>query len=181
MGNVGRWFLWFGCLAVGLLGADFSRYTVTPPVKKGSAPIAQSSAASGTVKPQGQKRIGVGLLLGSPTGLSLLYPLQNRWQLQGAYAVQGGDKGYTYFHIDSVIPFYAVSGISSGKVPVYYGVGLGHQTGDDGGTALRLPVGVRYLPKGYRYGAFLELGPSMRFSPDTQMGFFAGAGLHFYF
>lgn len=137
------------------------------------------------------KRLGLGVMLGSPTGLSgkVWMDHVNAWDFAvgslGYY--YGRDKAFGYYgfvaHADYLWHHYDVFGEQGSeaarKVPVY--LGLGGTLATPGFIGIRGVVGVTYISD-EPFDFFVELAPTLGFGEAAAFGGVdAGLGARYYF
>ena len=129
------------------------------------------------------ENLGVGLMVGAPTGLSL-----KTW-LDSTHAVDVG-LGWTaehdenfHVHADYLFHDFSVFKPSSGRMPLYYGVGgaISSKSGDDTHVGIRVPFGISYLLTNSPLEIFGELAPRADFSSNSHLMVDAALGIRFYF
>lgn len=137
------------------------------------------------------EEFGLGLIVGEPTGLSVKYWLDEEQAIDGAVAWSFWDGDGLELHADYLWHDYDLLGDepSSGKLPVYFGVGarlkfredegLGH---DDNDTlfGIRVPVGIGYLFQGKPFDLFAEISPILDLTPDVELDLSIAVGLRYY-
>lgn len=136
---------------------------------------------AGTMPAQ-QRRVGIGVTLGAPTGLSIKYWESEKVAIQGYI---GGGFGGVTFGADYLRHS---NEFKDPQWPFYYGFGAflgpaaGGPTIKTGSTALgvRGVMGVDYLSPNRRFDISFEIGPALLLSPDVGIGVGAGLGLRFY-
>ncbi len=136
------------------------------------------------------RQLGIGIIAGEPTGLSVKYWLDDTQAIDGAAAWSFWDDDgfqlhadYLWHNFDLVDP-----GAADGKLPVYYGVGArlkfeeDNGKGDDGDTVfgIRVPLGISYLFEDGRFDVFAELVPVLDLAPDVELDLQLAVGLRFY-
>lgn len=139
--------------------------------------------------------VGVGVILGEPTGVSIKKWVSATRAVDGAAAWSLSDNESFRLHADYLIHLYDPEDLRAiqDKVPLYYGVGLrvrleddedeGRGNGDDEDTTLgvRIPVGLTYyLPK-QSIDLFVEFVPVLDVVTDTDIDIDAAIGARFYF
>jgi hypothetical protein len=140
------------------------------------------------------KGVGIGLVLGEPTGLSakLWTTRTNAFDFGLGLAI-GGDrisrndyyyngKSRLHFHMDYL--WHSFSAINSTeRFPLYYGIGGRYNSGGgyDGSLGVRGVFGIAWLPRGTPIDIFLELVPVFQITPSTGFGIDAGLGIRFFF
>jgi hypothetical protein len=110
-----------------------------------SISLAQAKEASAKGAFQGD--FGLGLILGSPTGLSGEVRLARTTSIDFAVGLDAFDDEDTYFHLDYLIYLTDLSRGGSLGVPIYLGVGgnvydHGGDFGDDMHIGARIPFGL---------------------------------------
>ena len=137
------------------------------------------------------KGLGVGVIAGTPTGLSMKYWTDKNTAIDAAaeWSTSGNDK--FYFHADYLLHDYRLIKQTELKVklPVYYGIGahieLKENTPSKGNDndilAIRVPVGISCLFTNSRLEVFAEIVPALELSPDTDLSLNAAVGGRIYF
>ena len=130
-----------------------------------------------------ERNIGVGLIVGEPTGISAKW-----WQNETVAYDAGVTWALSYdaelhLHADYLRHNYDLLGkeISKGKLPLYYGVGARLRLSDDPVLGARVPVGVNYLFKNEPIGIFIEAVPTLNLLPDVDFELNGGIGARYYF
>ena len=136
-------------------------------------------------RPEG---LGVGVLLGAPTGLSVAYRFDDpRHAVAGglAWSVSSRD---VQVHLDYqlVLQRYESEEVDTVDFPLYVGVGARFRAGDspyknDPNFGLRVPFGVAVHPKSLPIEGFVEVAPIVGLFPDTTVYVDAGFGVRVYF
>ncbi len=162
----------------------------TEPPPAAPAPTAQAAAESLITRdPEG---IGVGLLLGAPTGFSAA------WRPGGRFLVDAGvawsfvptTRGVTSFvqlHVDGAFDLtdMRTAEMPDMHFPLSLGVGprirLGGGTGYDAfNLALRVPVTMGFWHEGVPVEGFIELAPGVGVFPLTEFILDAAIGVRFW-
>lgn len=133
---------------------------------------------------ESRKKMGVGVVLGAPTGFSLKYWQNSTIAYQGSIGASFGGGltvGVDYLgHYDT---------FHDAEFPFYYGAGA--YIGDAGlsgrsfarnafAFGVRGVFGVDYLPPAFPFDIAFELGPSLLLTPTVAMGLEIGIALRFY-
>ena len=121
------------------------------------------------------KGLGLGLIFGEPTGLSAKLWTSQRTALDAAVAWSFSGAGWLHVQSDFLIHNYDLLDVSSGKLPVYYGVGAFLAFSSDLGLGARVPVGLAYQFEDAPVDIFFELAPGLSLLPD--LAFYIGGGL----
>lgn len=135
--------------------------------------------------------LGLGLVVGEPTGISAAYRLDKTQSVQALLAWKLTSPGGVLvaadylFHFDDLLEFEGV------RIPLYAGAGAkvailtgdAHYKDSDSafGLGVRIPLGVRWEFKQVPVEAFLELVPGMLLLPGTIPDIGAGIGARWYF
>ena len=164
-------------------------YTLTLGVKLILAMVGMAQADDVIVgRPDG---LGVGLVLGSPTGISLVK--RERDELWQAAAGWNAVRDALHLTVDRLLTISEVKNEATPNTtwPLYVGAGLSVRLGGDIGgrfdsddndasLGIRLPAGITMLPRDTRIDAFFELVPVMSIYPATDFDLDAGLGLRIY-
>ncbi len=158
------------------------------------ASIALILFISGLAANAQERKFGLGVILGEPTGLSakLWTTGRNAFDFGLGWSV-GGDRigrhdvyydggSRVHFHMDYL--WHSFDAIrSTERFPLYYGVGGRFNSGGGYHSALavRGVLGIAWLPRGAPVDVFLEAAPSLQFAPATGFGIDAGLGARYYF
>lgn len=144
-----------------------------------------SAAQSGL----GKRGLGLGIILGEPTGLSVKKWVDKETAIDGAAAWAFAGSGSFQIHADYLKHVYNVidpAGIG-GRLPFYFGVGGRVKFHDernrstDTRVGLRIPLGLTYLPDNAPFDLFFEIVPILDATPSTDVRLNAAIGGRFYF
>jgi hypothetical protein len=139
-----------------------------------------------------QDKLGIGLIVGEPTGLSVKYWLDEEHAIDGAAAWSFWDGDGFQLHADYLwhnCDLLDEPGGLDGKLPVYFGVGARLKFRDDNGRrdddgdttfGIRVPVGISYLFDGKPFDLFAEIAPILDLTPDVELNFSIAVGMRFY-
>jgi hypothetical protein len=128
------------------------------------------------------KDLGVGFMVGEPTGLSLkswtgggnAFDVGLAWSL-GRYDAINVHADYLWHNYE------IFSGADSGSLPLYYGIGgRAVFAENDAVLGARIPVGVNYLFEDSPIGLFFEVAPIFNIAPSTDFDVDGGIGVRFY-
>ena len=128
------------------------------------------------------KDLGVGAILGEPSGLSIKYwtSESNAIDFAVGYSFMSLGSGLG-LHIDYL---YHVNDLieSEYKLPVYYGFGIRFSFPDNENTVFgaRGVLGVLWYPENLPVDLFAELTPSFRLMPSAALDFGFGIGCRYY-
>lgn len=128
--------------------------------------------------------LGLGVILGEPTGVSAKGWLSDTHAVDAAAAWSVRRDGFFQVHADLLLHDYDLLETEEvrGRLPVFYGVGgrvvLGKH---DEWVGVRFPLGVSYLFPSAPFDVFLELVPILDLLPETDFDLDAAIGARFYF
>ncbi|MBI2620082.1 MAG: hypothetical protein HYW57_08385 [Ignavibacteriales bacterium] len=129
------------------------------------------------------KKLGVGVIIGAPTGLTIKYWNSSREAIHGY--VGGGFGGLT---VGADYSFHS-NAFNRHEVPFYYGPGVFIGSSNVGGPrfesnqlglGLRMMFGVDYLFPSHPFDLAFELGPALVLSPVVGVGLEGGLAFRFY-
>ncbi|MBK9644544.1 MAG: hypothetical protein IPO67_05240 [Deltaproteobacteria bacterium] len=136
-------------------------------------------------RPEG---LGVGVLLGAPTGLSVAYRFDDPRHAVAAGLAWSVSSRDVQLHLDYqlVLQRYESVEVDTVDFPLYIGVGARFRAGDspyrnDPNFGLRVPFGVAVHPKSLPIEGFVEVAPIVGLFPDTTVYVDAGFGVRVYF
>lgn len=124
--------------------------------------------------------LGMGIVLGDPTGLSVKKWLGGTYALDGAAAWAFGTKDSLHLHVDLLYHSLEFFKVKKGKIHFYYGIGGRFKIGYEDRFGLRLPAGISYVFKKDPLDVFFEIVPVLDLAPDTNIDFNAGVGVRYY-
>lgn len=125
----------------------------------------------------------LGIILGEPTGISAKLWFSQNTALDGAvsWSLRDNDDGNLYLHADYLWHDFSLINTSSGRLPLYYGIGGRIVLANNEKLGARVPVGLSWLFKGAPLDLFLEIAAIVDFIPDIDVDFNGGIGLRFIF
>lgn len=138
-------------------------------------PVARSFPDTGS--------IGVGAILGEPTGLSLKGWLNDQTAIDGGVAWSFDKDDSLQLHADYLYHKFDLFPVARGRLPLYFGVG-GRVLFDDRKDdrfGIRAPVGVAYLFDNVPVEIFAEVVSILDLAPSTKFDLNGGVGVRFYF
>jgi hypothetical protein len=146
--------------------------------------LALAFAISPALSSSDRGKVGIGIVLGAPSGFSVKY-----WESQRV-AYQGSIGGM--FHGGLMIGGdYLVheNALRYQQVPFYYGAGIFLGDAGFGGPdysqgklalGIRAAFGLNYVPREYPFDVAIELGPSLLLTPTVGMGVLLSVAFRFY-
>ena len=127
------------------------------------------------------KKLGLGIIVGEPTGLSGKYWLSDTTAVDAAAAWSFDGDNEVQIHADYLWHKLDLITISNHQVPLYYGLGGRIKFADDTKVGLRIPVGLTWMIPKTHIDVFGEVAPIMDLAPDTDFHLNAAIGARFYF
>lgn len=127
------------------------------------------------------KGIGLGLIVGEPTGISFKYWTGSTTAVDAALAWSFIDEGAFHIHGDYIFHNFTLITIPEGKLPFYYGIGARIKTANDTKLGVRVPLGLAYLFNSAPIDIFLEIVPILDLTPKTDFAINAALGARYYF
>ncbi len=155
--------------------------------------IAFCIAITSHVHGQGKDGIGVGIMVGEPTGLSLKKWIEANRAIDAGIAWSFSDNASLHFHGDYLFHRFDILTTPelSGAFPIHYGLGFriklkegnqGHGRNDgDAMIGVRFPFGVSYLFSDAPIDAFAEIVPVLDVAPKSEFSLNAAIGVRYYF
>jgi len=133
------------------------------------------------------RKFGLGIILGEPTGLSAKLWMGKNTAIDGALAWSFGSfgafgyQGALYAHADYLFHNFDLIKVQKGQLPIYFGVGASVMIANIVGVGVRVPVGLEYLFANAPVDIFLEVVPMLAVAPSTSFGVNAGLGVRYFF
>ena len=125
--------------------------------------------------------IGVGLIVGEPTGISGKYWTGSTTAFDAALAWSFVDENAFQIHADYLFHNIRLITISEGKLPFYYGIGARLKTANDIKLGVRVPLGSAYLFQNVPVDIFVEVVPILDLIPKTDFQINAALGARYFF
>ncbi|MBW8887777.1 MAG: hypothetical protein JF616_08475 [Fibrobacteres bacterium] len=142
---------------------------------------AACAAFVGTAQARMGGNFGLGFIAGLPSGLSGKLWLNNTNAVDMILGFNPSDD-WLQVRADYVWHEFNLFPVSSGQLPLYYGMGAGTEISGGGlGLLARGVVGIEYLFPRAPLDAFFEIGPGIRVFPRTDFDMSAGLGMRYYF
>lgn len=124
--------------------------------------------------------VGIGVVLGEPTGLSGKIWTGEKTAIDAALAWSFAGRGFIHMHADLLIHSFAID-VDQGQLPLYLGIGAKLEIGSSFGAGIRVPLGVAYLFESAPVDAFFELVPVFNMIPATVISLEGGVGIRYFF
>jgi hypothetical protein len=126
------------------------------------------------------KGLGLGIIVGEPTGLSAKIWTTEHSALDAAMAWSFVGNGFLRLHSDLLIHRHLIE-VDKGSLPVYFGLGAKLGFASDLELGIRFPLGLAYHFESTPFEAFLEVVPIFRLIPQTAIAMDGGIGIRYYF
>jgi len=133
------------------------------------------------------KGVGIGIILGEPTGLSMKFWTTSNTAFDIAAAWSFINGSAVHIHADYLYHNFNLVKLDYDKLPFYIGVGgrikLAEHNDDnqDFRLGIRIPVGLEYIPENIPFDFFMEIAPILDLVPETDFTFNGGIGFRYYF
>jgi len=124
---------------------------------------------------------GLGIILGSPTGLSGKLWLNKNNALDGALAWSFSREGRFQLHGDYLWHNFSLIKVEEGSFPLYYGLGFRVNFGDETEAGIRFPIGLNYLFSKAPFDVFIEVVPVLQVVKKTDFEIDGAIGARFFF
>ena len=125
--------------------------------------------------------VGVGLIVGEPTGISGKYWTGSTTAFDAALAWSFVDENAFQIHADYLFHNIRLITVSEGKLPFYYGIGARLKTANDIKLGVRVPLGLAYLFQNVPIDIFVEVVPILDVIPKTDFQINAALGARYSF
>jgi hypothetical protein len=127
------------------------------------------------------KNIGLGIIVGEPTGVSFKYWTSSTTAFDAALAWSFIDGGAFHIHADYIFHNFTLFRISGAKLPFYYGIGGRIKTANKSQLGVRVPLGIAYMFNTAPVDIFLEVVPILDLAPQTDFRINAAIGARYFF
>lgn len=148
---------------------------------------AGTASAKGSGAAAGSEDLGVGIMIGSPTGLSAKYWMNSKMAIDGALGASLESDVKFHIHGDFLLQVPLRIKDVPGSVPLYLGIGPRIRVIDKKRHSqkvefgFRLPVGLEYNPSTLPLNFFLELAPVLVATPEGGVSLDGAVGLRYRF
>ncbi len=132
------------------------------------------------------KSIGLGFMVGEPTGLNGKVWWDDTMAFDGGVAWSFTDETELSLHGDAIwhnwhVLTEAFEITRDIQLPLYYGVGGRLKVGDDTRLGIRFVIGTAMIFEEAPFDLFLEAAPIMDIVPETALRAHAAVGVRFWF
>lgn len=131
-----------------------------------------------SVRAAGQEKLGLGVIMGVPFGLSGKYWVNPRYAAQAAVGISDYNlvvSGDFLRHFYDVLPRK-----SEGRLPLYAGMGMKLKTETRTFFGLRFVGGIAFFHSRLPMDFFAEIAPVLRLAPNEGAAFDGGVGVRYY-
>ena len=125
--------------------------------------------------------IGVGLIVGEPTGISGKYWTGSTTAFDAGLAWSFIDENAFQIHADYIFHNMRLITIPDGKLPFYYGIGARLKTATKIQLGVRVPLGLAYLFQNAPIDIFIEVVPILDLIPKTDFQISVALGARYFF
>jgi hypothetical protein len=126
--------------------------------------------------------LGLGIMIGEPTGVSLKQWMTEQAALDAAAAWSFENEGAFHAHVDYLVHRPGLAEADAGRVLLYAGIGGRVKAeADDSRIGVRIPLGVDYVFAGPPLDVFFEVAPVLDMAPKTEFRVNGGVGVRYYF
>ncbi len=137
-----------------------------------------SPAVQAEVRPGDQ---GLGLVAGSPIGLTYKYWYSRTMAVDAGLGAIGGNFAFYATHLWHDFSLLPKPASWDGQLPFYFGVGTRVRFTSDPRFGVRTIVGTSFIHSRKPFEIFGELGPFIRLTPDVGVSIDGGVGFRYYF
>lgn len=125
--------------------------------------------------------IGLGIILGEPTGISIKSWVGGREAVDVAVAWSFEGEGAIHIHADYLFHNFRLFHIEKGDLVFYYGIGVRVKAQSKTQIGVRFPFGLSYFFERSPLEIFFELGPIMNVSPKSLFRMTTCVGVRYFF
>lgn len=127
----------------------------------------------------GRNNLGVGVLLGEPTGVTVKYwnSARSAVDIGAAWSLTDRDEAL-HLHSDYLLHSWFAN---DDNLAFYYGIGARIIFADESSAGLRIPVGLNLLFETIPFDIFVEAAPIIDLTPDVEFAGNGGVGIRYYF
>lgn len=125
------------------------------------------------------KELGLGAMLGEPTGVSVKFWTGNTTAVDvgAAWSLSGRNEAL-HLHSDLLFHYWFPE---TENLAFYYGIGGRIIFADEAKAGVRVPVGLTYVFDNVPFDLFVEAVPILDLTPDTDFAGNGAVGIRYYF
>jgi hypothetical protein len=150
-------------------------------MKKAAFALVIFGCLAGLSFAESNHNIGLGIILGEPTGIS--FKIWNRqtvaFDAGAAWSIV--DEKHFQVHGDLLFHNFDLFRVETGRMALYYGIGARVWFASDTIISLRVPVGLSYEFEKTPVELFIEIVPMLDLIPSTEVGMGGAVGFRYYF
>jgi hypothetical protein len=150
-------------------------------MKKAALTLILLGCLAGLSYGQSNHNVGLGIMLGEPTGLTIKIWNRQTVAVDGGAAWSFVSGKFFQIHSDLLFHNFNLIRVETGRMALYYGVGARIKFADSTTVSLRIPVGVSYEFEKTPAELFLEIVPMLDLIPSTEVGMAGAIGFRYYF
>ena len=128
---------------------------------------------------QAQDEIGVGFIIGEPTGLTAKKWFNDRNAVDAGLAWSFSNDASLNIHADYL--YHRIYHRYERRIPIYFGIGGRMVLNDDTSMGIRFPIGVGKTFIQQPIELFLEIVPVVEIVPDSDFDLNGAIGARYYF
>jgi hypothetical protein len=128
-----------------------------------------------------EEGVGLGVILGEPTGVSFKIFLNKSQAIDAAAAWSFGKEDAFHLHADYLLHNWTLIQIDKSQIPIYYGIGGRLKFEKENRFGVRFPVGITVFIREAPIDFFLEVVPILNLAPSTDFDLNAAIGARYYF
>ena len=131
-----------------------------------------------TVAVAQEQELGIGIILGEPTGLCFKKWMGTSSAIAGAASWSFTEPSAVHLHIDYLFH----TKVQGEPYFFHYGIG-GRIKFEEGNNRLgvRIPLGINYIWQGTTMDTFIEIAPLLDLAPATKFGINGALGFRYFF
>ena len=130
---------------------------------------------------QGSHNIGLGLMLGEPTGISFKMWNRQTVAFDAGAAWSFVSEKHFQIHGDFLLHNFNLFRVDTGRMALFYGLGARMKFADQLTVSLRIPIGISYEFERTPVELFIEVVPMIDLVPATEVGMAGALGFRYYF
>jgi hypothetical protein len=140
----------------------------------------------GTLSAQ-TRGVGIGIILGEPTGLSMKFWTSSNTAIDIAAAWSFINGRAVHVHADYLYHNFKLVKLDYDTLPFYFGIGgrikfaESENENHNYRIGVRIPVGLEFLPSKMPFDFFMEIAPLLDLIPNTDLNFNGGIGFRYFF
>lgn len=125
-------------------------------------------------------KLGLGFLLGEPTGISVKSWNSSRsaFDIGAAWSLAGREGEALHLHADYLLHSWFSD---TNNLALYYGLGGRIIFADEAAVGARVPVGLNYVFSSVPFDMFVEAAPILDLTPEIELAGNGAIGIRYYF